>query len=549
VAARETPVDAAARGPRSAGQTVLAALVLVGAIVWWARPAQPLDFTGDDFELIAMARIGGLPGAVLDAPNRGTFVKPAMNALWAVLLPAIGTDPERWHWVLLATHAACALVLGMLAAALARGLGAAPPARAAACGFAAAALWGLHDRLGEPLRSVAAWNHSFTFLATVCALLALEAALARRSRPALLGAMLLGLIALLSYEVGLSLIVSAPLLVLLHRTGSLRDRVRFAAPAFILLGALYGIARFAIRRGDEAGYYRFVTWDVCTRAEEVLLAFLRLRGVAPGTATAHAVLGVVLCCLALSWLLLRRVWAFSLTWAAAAVLLIAPIPVFADRYDYIPFAELSIAAGALASRFAVTRRGVSLVGCTLLAVLLAAHAAAGRAGMRRDAVWDAERGAQYRRLVTTTEAALAHANGHPSAPMLLVWEAEPEVPPAGRPAYVRPDGVRGLVYHPDLMNFLGADSGRFFRIPPPDKVARALHDGAQLRVLDLRRDPAAGPAAETLPGKAGASMAAHDAVPRRLSAAEAGSGPALTLAWIEETDRAGAWHAEFDPPR
>src|SRR5262245_37875059 len=177
-----------------------AALVLALVVVLELLPALSLDFAGDDFELLSLARIGGFSPHALVLPHRGSFVKPVLNAVWAVCTALFGANPGTWYTLALLVHLLDAALLGVLAyrlAAIRGGPGAAaePAADTSAAtgggrGFArapqltgllTAGVWAVHDRLSEPVFSIASLNHSVTFAFYLAALLAAASSIATRA--------------------------------------------------------------------------------------------------------------------------------------------------------------------------------------------------------------------------------------------------------------------------------------------------------------------------------------------------------------------------------
>src|SRR5580765_7898902 len=81
-----------------------AALVLALVVLLEFLPALSLTFTGDDFELLSLARIGGFDPRALVLPHRGAFVKPVLNALWASCASLFGASPGPWYTLALLVH-------------------------------------------------------------------------------------------------------------------------------------------------------------------------------------------------------------------------------------------------------------------------------------------------------------------------------------------------------------------------------------------------------------------------------------------------------------
>src|SRR5262245_15918125 len=172
-------------------------LVLAALLIAELSPALSLPFIGDDFELFSLARIGRFSPEALFVPHRGFFLKPVMNASWAVLVRVMGTNTFAWYALALAIHVTNALLLAALGAALLRRVGrvtprggdSIPPTRAAGqvappetsaasppgaqvmspqvavslsphglpflAGLIGAGIWAVHDRLLEPVFSLA----------------------------------------------------------------------------------------------------------------------------------------------------------------------------------------------------------------------------------------------------------------------------------------------------------------------------------------------------------------------------------------------------------
>src|SRR6059036_1172797 len=101
--------------PRAIPVSKIAAVVGLGTMLMVQyAPTLSLFFAGDDFELLSLARIGGLHGALIPSPHRGMFVKPIMSLAWVLLASLFGADPPPWFAACMATHLLNAALLGLL---------------------------------------------------------------------------------------------------------------------------------------------------------------------------------------------------------------------------------------------------------------------------------------------------------------------------------------------------------------------------------------------------------------------------------------------------
>jgi hypothetical protein len=324
---------------------------------------------------------------------------------------------------------------------------------------------------------------------------------------------------------------------------------------------------------------------------------------------------------------LDRIVRFGCAWALAASLPVLPIPFFSDRYHYIVFAGLAIAAGRIVSlllrgetrRWMRTHEDMTAAGSKAPAVSpspanampttivtapaatmapvppaadAASHPARGRlalaslaiaaalahviwsvAGAREQAAYYAFKGVVPSRLLEEARAyedAAAHpgrrARGPGPAILAIVWrgdavhlgqvfqEAEARVLKPRfsdtHPFYVRPQGVLGAVYPLDLFNLAAEERGGFYRRPAPAGAARALAKG-NVRVVPVGlfywgKDAPAGLSAHVA-GRLRDALLARREIPQSLPGEEGPSAPEWKVAWIEATDRAGAFETEYGP--
>ncbi len=153
------------------------------------------------------------------------------------------------------------------------------------------------------------------------------------------------LLALFSYEVGVSVVLAASLLVLMDRGDALRTRLRAFGPPILLCAAAWAALQAAVRLGPGmTSYYSASARLALENLSAIGLAFLHVRSgwVAPGVAAGLVIAGALVALLVLAR---DRVIRFGLAWSVLAWLPVAPIPFFSDRYHYIAFAGLAVAAG------------------------------------------------------------------------------------------------------------------------------------------------------------------------------------------------------------
>ena len=575
-------------GQRERAVFVALCVLLSAFLLVQFAPALSQAFSGDDFELLSLARTGGLRRSILPAPRRGMFIKPLMSAVWALAAALLGPAARGYYALLLATHLANALLLGLLAASLERCWGSPEPANpgplppgalgsAAWTGLATAAIWAAHDRLAEPLYSISAWNHSLTFTLYLSALLCLLGSLRTHSRPLLLLSGLLALAALLSYEVALSLLAAGLLLAVLHPAGSVTSRLRFALPAILAAGGSYALLRWVIGLQGGQPSYHFIAWSLAPRNfSEIGLAFLRVRSgwLSPGAIPAAALAILLL----LGLILIKdRVARFGLGWFLVSSLVASPIPDYSDRYHYIPFAGLALATGRLAafclSRAArpdpIARHSARTRWSWVVGAVIAVHLAWGFAGSKEQAGWYGLKARAHGALAEQAARALEREEARPGSIVALVWRHEPGRTEAHRlaaaagslparfggwnwPVYVRPQAVLGLVAPVDLLNVARAGRSEFYKEPEPAEAARAIMersliviplDGSDARVPPLRDDPSL---RRTVPEQLAESLRARREIAREIPA---GGRPEETLriAYVQRTDRSGAAAWEFRP--
>jgi hypothetical protein len=119
------------------------------------------------------------------------------------------------------------------------------------------------------------------------------------------------------------------------------------------------------------------------------------------------------------------------------------------------------------------------------------------------------------------------------------------------PVYVRPEAVMGAVFAGDLFHVAGTDRGAFFRNPEPAVVARAILEGRVRLVSFLPAASASDDGSSLTPAILSAlrdaTLTRHE-IPLTLPFPGDPSRPALRFAYIERTDRAGAFEAEYRPP-
>src|SRR5262249_2798553 len=125
--------------------------------------------------------------------------------------------------------------------------------------FAAVMVWAVHDRLAEPLFSIAAWNHSLAFFFYLASLLCLVRTMRSGGRVWWLASLLFLLVALFTYEVAVSVLPAGALLLLLRPRSATTDSVRRRSVAFALaLAALvWGAVQLVIRLAPGmTSYYK-----------------------------------------------------------------------------------------------------------------------------------------------------------------------------------------------------------------------------------------------------------------------------------------------------
>ena len=590
---------------RIARSFVLFPIAVGGAaalLVWQLAPALRLGFCGDDFELLALARTGGFAGAVLPAPERGMFAKPVVSAVWAALLPLFGLDTRAWFSCLIATHLLDAAIFGWLVARLMRGwiepvapappsagtaVSAAPAASSASAisarwaGLAAAVVWAVHDRLLEPVFSLAAWNHSLAFATMLAALLLLEAALAHRSVAAMRLFALAQLVSLLTYEVAISLPVTAALLVAFAPRSQERPsaRARFALPALAGSALLYGVIRVMLQWRTPGTSYAFVSLaTVPGQVGEIVVAFLRLPAVvteaAGGSGTSVAarpvvwMLGLAASALAVAGLAFvrDRLTRFACGWFLVSSLVVALLPDTSDRHHYVPFAALVLLVVRAAWFVVAPGREPSVVASPALsraafargalALAVTVHLVWSVAAAREQVLWWALKDRFHERLVAQARSAVAGLP--PGAIVAVAWpeRAEPGhdiLDVAARlprrfasttwPLYLRPAAVDQLVSAADLLTVAAVPSGPFFRRPEPARAASAL-ETASFRLVDIEPARAAsGPVPHLPPEALVAAFHARREIPVALSLGDA----AWRIAWLEPVGRSEAFEAEYRP--
>lgn len=572
-------------------------LALASILVAEYLPSLGLGFAGDDFELIALARIGGFHPAALLIPHRSFFVKPVMSAAWALFTALFGARPPAWYGLSFGVHLLNAALLGFLAARLSalwtkrtstsENLSSGGDAHCdILTGLSAATLWSVHDRLAEPLFSISSLNHSLTFLFYLVALHACLRALRTGAVLDKLALFLTTLVALFSYEVAASLVPTAVALALFDPAPPWRERARRVGYSLGMASLLYAAAQVLARSAPGAtSYYRFSIATAMRNASEIGFAFLHVPSslVAPGPIPA---LALAACLLLLFVIVEDRVVRFGIVFSAAAYLPLAAIPEFSDRYHYIAFAGLSLALGrgiALAFTRTRTRRtapsrttmpapdgspGQSLrlharmsPWASVATALLLAHLVCSLGGAREQAAYYAFKSKLPARLRADASSGLSASPE--SSIVVLAWGDDPSFNAntlvrfeaekmshlfgeRSHPIYVRPDAILGAVYPADLMTIEGAELGAFYRTPSPDEAVHAiLENRAHVIPLAMTASEGREKAAEALAAPLRAHLIARREIPVRLSAEESpGTGP-LRLAYFERTDRAGAFAAEY----
>src|SRR5206468_1599303 len=201
-------------------------------------------------------------------------------------------------------------------------------------------------------------NHSLTFVFYLSALIALLRAIGTRAARDRLIAALWMILALFSYEIAVSLVPAGALLVLLDRRRGLHESLLSLGPVLGLATAAYAAVHVLSRIGPgPAGpsYYAFTPSLAAANLSEIALSFLHVRSdwIEPGALPA-----IVLAAILLLMLVRLRdpVVRFGLGVFAAACLPVAAIPHFSDRYHYIAFAGLALAAGRGAALAFVSSR-------------------------------------------------------------------------------------------------------------------------------------------------------------------------------------------------
>ncbi len=628
----------------------LGALALALILVTEFAPVLSHSFAGDDFELLSLAWIGGFSPAALFVPHRGVFLKPVMNAAWALLLPVLGASPAAWHGFGIAIHLLNAALLGSFAARLSSVWPS--PAHASSSraggqtfakarltdpvtGLSTAGLWAVHDRLAEPVSSIASLNHSLTFVLYLLALLAILRALASRASrsarvPASTGssasigtsggsigtdravpdrliAALLLLFALLAYEVAASLIPAAALLIFMaprgggtlgrndsrsvdrddpsagHRGVSgagpagpfrLRDRIAYLGPALGLAAGAYFALQAAVRLlPGMTSYYRFSAGLAARNFSEIGLSFLHIGSswIPPGPPVA-AVLAALLTA---GFLLIGdRPARFGLAWSLCAFLPIAAIPEFSDRYHYIAFAGLALAAGRAiglaAGRLLPPSRDHEIAAgsrfiLVCLSLLVLTHFVWSMGGAREQTAYYGFKSKLPDLLLREVEGIVEMPEEPAGSIWALVWQDDPtfnarmlmrfeetgmshRFGPSAHPVFVRPDAILGAVYPLDLLNVAGVRSGAFFRTPDPSLAARAISE-TRVRIVPLARTfwPAGQRegSANVLAARLQETLLATAEVPLALPAPGEGSPGSLRIAYVERVSRAEAFEAEY----
>src|SRR5262245_25451253 len=575
--------------------TLAAAHVLARVVVLEFLPALSLGFAGDDFELLSLARIGGFSPRALVLPHRGAFVKPVLNAAWAAGAALFGASAGAWYTLALLVHLLDALLLGLLACRIARiwdgsdtpprgGMRPAPDAApwglptGSWTGLLTALVWSIHDRLSEPVFSIASLNHSLTFALYMAALLAAATAMETRAPRARLATALFVLLALFSYEVGASLPMVLILLAAFdpRSAGGLRGRLAAlglpTGAAALVWAVVQGVSRLA---PGAVSYYTLSPAVWITNFAEIGLAFLHLPSyrIEPGAAWAIP-LGMLLLAGAL-WKRLDRVLRFGCAWTLTASLPVLPIRFFSDRYHYVVFAGMALAAGRLAALTiarvipvlagetspARGRRRAAVAGLTLVLLL---HAAWSLLGAREQAAYYAFKSRIPARLLEEARESDARIAAHVPPVLAVVWRGDPDALAQAfqdaearllkprfseaHPFYVRPQGVLGAVYPADLFNTAAADRAGYYRRPAPERAARAIADGTfrvvpaglfywgRIAVPDLEG---------RLAGRLREALFTRREIPLALSPEEGPTAPGWNVAWLEPTDRAGAFEAEY----
>ena len=115
--------------------------------------------------------------------------------------------------------------------------------------------------------------------------------------------------------------------------------------------------------------------------------------------------------------------------------------------------------------------------------------------------------------------------------------------------YVRPQAILGAVYAADLFNVAAADRGGFYRRPAPSRAARGIAQG-DLRVVVVGERLVLTPEAQArLAGRLREALVSRREIPQTLSSETPPSSlGAWNVAWLEPTDRAGAFEDEYHPP-
>jgi len=583
-----------------------AALGIALVVLLEFLPALSLPFMGDDFELLSLARIAGASPRALVLPHRGAFVKPVLNVAWSASARLLGSNAGLWYTLALLVHLLDAALLGLLACRLSAQWAApedpagepgarASPISPALTGLLTALIWAVHDRLSEPVFSIASLNHSLTFALYLFAMLAAAAAIARSTERSRLLTALGVLLTLFSYEVGASVLLAVALLAWLTPSTKKGFGARLAAlgwpsaAAVIVWIAVQGLSRLS---PGAVSYYSPEPGVWLRNLAGIGLSFGHVPSyrIEPSALWAFLFTGILLA--GALWPRADRVLRFGCVWALAACVPVLPIPFFSDRYHYIVFAGIALALGRGAAMRLAARTGagdarkpeaasepgpvsggggalgrmapVAPAGLAIVTPLIAAHLVWSVLGAREQASYYAFKGRIAKRLLAEAEASDARI-GDSSAQLAILWRGDPgQLAAAFQQAemrvlkprfsethayFVRPQGILGVVYPADLFNVAAAGSRRFYRRPSPDRAAGAVMDGTVRLVTLGERAPAPEDAAR-LAARLRDALVTRREIPVSLDSETppAALGP-WSVACLETTDRTGAFEEEYGPSR
>lgn len=232
-------------------------------------------FISDDFLLLH--RVSGENFKLIDCFSEyldipiGNFFRPVPLLFFYLLWNLVGMGPAWYHALLIALHAGNSLLVFVFARTILEG------ARAEVLAFFASVLFAIHSRVLESVIIVNSLPDLLSVFFALLSLICLDRWDKSNSRAASFCALFTGILALLSKESTVYLIVLAPLFVYVKRRQELQ---RFGRKVLLVLlwelivVILYLCLRFLFTGNIWVGTSAFMNWDVIHMSGFLLKAFV-----------------------------------------------------------------------------------------------------------------------------------------------------------------------------------------------------------------------------------------------------------------------------------